>query len=51
MTAKDIRGSTLLLLDAEDIKYELNELSVADRIHLQNFVRDIVSISCILHSR
>ena len=42
-TAMGIKGSTLLLMDAEDIKYELSELFVEERIHLRNFLREIVS--------
>ena len=43
-TAKEIKGSTLLLFSPEDIKYELEDLSTDDRMHLRNFLRDIVSL-------
>ena len=43
-TAKEIKGSTLLLFSPEDIKYELEDLSIDDRIHPRNFLREIVSL-------
>ena len=41
---KGNQGSTLLMFCPEDIKYELEELSVEDRIHLRNILREIVSL-------
>ena len=43
-TAKEIKGSTLLLFSPEDIKYELEDLSIDDHMHLRNFLREIVSL-------
>ena len=43
-TAKEIKGSTLLLFSPEDIKYELEDLSIDDRMHLRNFLQEIVSL-------
>ena len=43
LTAKDVKGSTLLLFDQEDITYEFSDLSLEDRIYLRNFLREIVS--------
>ena len=43
LTAKDVKGSTLLLFDQEDIRYEFSDLSLEDRIYLRNFLREIVS--------
>ena len=43
-TAKEIKGSTLLLFSPEDIKYELEDSSIDDRMHLRNFLREIVSL-------
>ena len=47
-TAKKMKGSTLLLFDQEDIRYEFSELSVEDRIYLRNFLPEIVSYKAIL---
>ena len=47
-TAKEIKGSTLLMLCAEDIRYELEELSVEDRILLRSFLREIVSLTYVI---
>ena len=44
ITAKEIKGSTLLMFCPEDIKYELKELSIEERMHLRNFLREIVSL-------
>ena len=43
-TAKEIKGSTLLLFSPDDIKYELEDLSIDDHMHLRNFLREIVSL-------
>ena len=43
-TAKEIKGSTLLLFSPEDIKYELEDSSIDDHMHLRNFLREIVSL-------
>lgn len=43
-TAKEIKGSTLLTFSPEDIKYELEDFSIEDRMHLRNFLREIVSL-------
>lgn len=41
LEAKEIKGSTLLMFSPEDIKYELEDLSIEDRMHLRNFLREI----------
>ena len=43
LTEKDVKGSTLLLFDQEDIRYEFSDLSLEDRIYLRNFLREIES--------
>lgn len=43
-TTKEIKGSTLLTFFPEDIKYELEDFSIEDRMHLRNFLREIVSL-------
>ena len=43
LTEKDVKGSTLLLFDQEDIRYEFSDLSLEDRIYLRNFLPEIVS--------
>ena len=44
ISEKEIKGSTLLMFCPQDIKYELEELSVEDRIHLRNILRETVSL-------
>lgn len=44
ISEKEIKGSTLLMFSPEDIKYELEELSVEDRIHLRNILWEIVCL-------